>query len=195
MLKTIHSSHLGIVKCKSRARDTLFWQGMSSEVEDIVSKCSICAQHSNRNPKEPLVETEVPTRPWPIVSADLFEYKGQNYLLSVDHYLTWPELAKLDNMSSNNTIQYLKNQCSRYGFMDKLITDNGPQFASSEFNEFAKQYGFQHETSSPHFPQSNGQAERCVQTVNNLLRKANDPYKALLDYGNTVIEEIKLSPA
>ncbi|XP_033745588.1 uncharacterized protein K02A2.6-like [Pecten maximus] len=197
MLKIIHSSHLGIVKCKSRARDTLFWPGMSSEVEDVVSKCSVCAQHINRNPKEPLVETEIPNRPWSIVSADIFEYKGQNYLLSVDHYSKWPEVAKLDNMSSNNTIQYIKSQCSRYGIMDKLITDNGPQFASAEFNEFTKQYGIQHETSSPHYAQSNGQAERCVQTVKNLLRKADngDPYKALLVYRNTAIEDIKLSPA
>ena len=45
-------------------------------------------------------------------------------------------------------------------------------------------------TSSPHFPQANGQAERTVRTVRNLLRKAKGPYKAMLVYRNTNIEEI-----
>lgn len=98
-------------------------------------------------------------------------------------------------MSSSNTIQYLKSQCSRYGIMDKLITDNGPQFSSDSFHTFVKDYGFTHETSSPYYAQSNGQAERAVQTVKNLIKKASDPYKALMDYRNTIIEEIGMSPA
>ena len=38
MLERIHESHQGIVKCKQRARDILFWSGMSSQIEDKVSK-------------------------------------------------------------------------------------------------------------------------------------------------------------
>ena len=75
-----------------------------------------------------------------------------------------------------------------------LTTD---QLASKEFKDFSKEYNFVHVTSSPHFPQANGQAERTVRTLKNLLRKAEDPYKAMLDYRNTCtnIEEIGLSPA
>ncbi|XP_033749332.1 uncharacterized protein K02A2.6-like [Pecten maximus] len=62
MLKTIHSSHLGIVKCKSRARELLYWPGMSSEIEDTVSKCSTCATNSRKKSKEPLLMTEYPNR-------------------------------------------------------------------------------------------------------------------------------------
>ena len=195
MLNLIHKSHLGVVKCKSRARDVLYWPGMSSEIEDIVSKCSVCALHLSSNNKEPMMPSVISDRPWSTISADIFEIKGQHYLVSVDHYSKWPEVAKLDDLSSKNTIQYMKSQCSRYGLPDKVITDNGPQFACAEFENFAKSYNFVHVTSSPHYPQSNGQAERAVQTVKKLLKKADDPYKAVLDYRNTNIEEIGLSPA
>ncbi|CAC5402739.1 unnamed protein product [Mytilus coruscus] len=45
MLDKIHESHLGIVKCKSRARDVLFWIGMGQDIEDKVKACGLCAQH------------------------------------------------------------------------------------------------------------------------------------------------------
>ena len=140
-------------------------------------------------------KTETPDRPWSIISADLFDLHGHAYLITVDHYSKWPELAKLDNQSSVHTIQHLKSQFARYGIPDKFISDNGPQFSSDSFKKFAKDYGFTHVTSSPHFPQSNGQAERTVQTVKSLLRKASDSYKALLAYRNTPLEKLGLSPS
>ena len=59
------------------------------------------------------------------------------------------------------------------------MSDNGPQFDSKEMEQFAKSYCFQHITSSPHYHQSNGLAERMVKTVKSLLRFV---YLALLCY-------------
>ena len=116
-------------------------------------------------------------------------------MLCVHYYSKWIEISKLDNLGSLNVINYLQSHFSRYGIPDQLVSDNGPQFISSEFSEFAKNYGFTHITSSPHYPQANGEAERAVQTVKHLFNKAKDPYKAMLDYRNTPLEEINLSPA
>ena len=55
MLKCIHSSHLDIEKCKRRARDILFWPGMNSQIQDVVSNCNICNMYQKRNTKEPTV--------------------------------------------------------------------------------------------------------------------------------------------
>ncbi|CAC5395338.1 unnamed protein product [Mytilus coruscus] len=101
---------------------------------------------------------------------------------------------KLDNETSKNTIDYLKGLMSRFGYIDELVSDNGPQFSSLEFKRFATEYGFKHTTSSPHYAQSNGQAERSVQTIKKLIMKSKDPHKALLDYRNTPLD-IDLSPA
>ena len=63
-----------------------------------------------------------------------------------------------------------------------------------QFSVFAKLYGVQHSTSSPLFPQSNGQAERVVQIVKKLLR-SDDPYMALLTHRSTPIRWCNFSPA
>ena len=195
MLELIHESHQGIVKCKQRARDIVFWPGMSSQIEEKVSQCSLCAQFQRAQPREPMIIQDLPDRMWSKVGTDLFEYNGVHYLLCVDYYSKWIEVAKLDNLTSGNIICHLKSQFARYGIPDELIGDNGPQYASSAFTDFSRSYGFVHTTSSSHFPQANGEAERAVQTIKNLLKKAQDPYKALLNYRNTPLDGINLSPA
>ncbi|XP_060079959.1 uncharacterized protein K02A2.6-like [Ylistrum balloti] len=195
MLDLIHSSHLGVVKCKNRARDILFWLGMSRDIEDRVNSCEICAKHNNANHKEPMIATELPIRPWSKIGVDLFDYNNESYLLTVDYFSKWPEIVRLESTTAKCVISHMKSQMAKYGIPDLVISDNGPQFASFEFKQFSQQYQFEHTTSSPHYPQSNGQAERTVQTVKRLLKKSNDPYLALLEYRNSNIDELGLSPA
>ena len=76
-----------------------------------------------------------------------------------------------------------------------VVSDNGPCYSSAEFKKFSEDWGFHHVTSSPGHPQSNGQSERTVQTVKSMLEEADDPYKALLSYRNTPLDEVNLSPS
>ena len=142
-----------------------------------------------------MIIQEPPDRPCSKIGCGLFEFNGVHYLLSVDYYSKWIEVAKLDGITSSNIICHLKSQFARYGIPDELISANGPQYACSAFNDFSRSYGFVHTTSSPLYPQSNGEVERAVQTIENLLKKGQDPYKALLNYRNTPLDGIGLPPA
>ena len=65
---------------------------------------------------------------------------------------------------------------------DVIISDNGPQYSSREFQQFAEDYEFSHVTNSPYHPQGNGEAEHTVKTVKKLLRDTGDHNLALLTY-------------
>ena len=195
MLGLIHQSHLGMVKSKQRAREVLYWPGMSAEIENLIRNCAKCADLQNRLPKLPLMPTETPELPFEVVGSDLFEFEDKQYVLLVDYYSKYIEVDKLKDQRSRTTIETLKAQFSRHGIPAILRTDNGPQYASEEFKEFCESYGIQHKTSSPHTPHSNGEAERAVQTVKRLWSKAPDKHLALLDYRTTPLESVGLSPA
>lgn len=62
-----------------------------------------------------------------------------------------------------------------FGLQEKIVTDNGPQFMSSEFTIFLQANAAQHIRTPPYHPASNGAAERLVQTVKrNLTRQLQD---------------------
>ena len=116
------------------------------------------------------MQTPLPEYPWQVVGTDLFMLKGDTYL------------TKLSSTLSSNVIAVLKDLFARNGIPEILRSDNGPQYSSQEFSQFMRSYGEEHITSSPTYPQSNGQAERMVQTVKRLLKKSKDLYLALLSY-------------
>ena len=160
----------------------------------MVQNCPECTRLS-RQRKEPLLGTPLPEFPWKVVGTDLFELEKKHYLLIVDYFSRYPEVILMKSTTSTAVIDALKAVFSRHGIPEILRSDNGPQYASGEFAKFASTYGFKHTTSSPHYPQSNGQAERCVQTVKRLLVQSTDPYLSLMSYRATPLPWYGISPA
>ena len=102
-----------------------------------------------------------------MVGVDLFELEKDQYLLIVDYFSRYPEVIKLSSTTSAAVIKVMKSIFARHGISEVVRSDNGPQFSAEEFTKFANCFGFQHVTSSPRYPQSNGQVERMVQTEKN----------------------------
>jgi len=100
----------------------------------------------------------------------------------VDYHSSYIEVRRLDSLSSVFTLDKVKSIFSTHGIPEVVISDNGPQFSSREFQEFAKSYAFQHVASSPKYPKANGEAERAVGTVKNLWSKTTDTYLSPLTY-------------
>ncbi|GFO09929.1 polyprotein [Plakobranchus ocellatus] len=59
MLEKIHEGHLGTAKCKQRARGLLHWPRMSQDITDLISRCSTCLKHRNKQRKETLINHEL----------------------------------------------------------------------------------------------------------------------------------------
>ena len=102
-----------------------------------------------------MIPTELPEYPWQKVGTDLFHFKGSTYLIVVDYFSRYPEVQKLASTSSRSVIEVLKTIFSRFGIPEVVVSDNGPQYSSLEFKQFAEGYDFCHTTSSPLFVQSN----------------------------------------
>ena len=192
-LDKLHQGHQGIQRCRLRAQQSVWWPGISSQIKEIIQRCPTCAEMAV-NPCEPMISSSLPERPWQKLGADLFYYKGKNYLLVVDYYSRYPEVAELSSTTSRSVITALKSMFSRHGIPDLLHSDNGPQFSSEELDQFAKSYDFLLSTSSPYYPQGNGLVERMVKTIKNLFKKSDDRYLSLLIYRSTPLPWCGLSP-
>ena len=140
----------------------------------------------------------MPTAPWHKVGLDLFHLSGKDYLVVMDYYLNFPEIALLANSTSTRVTTHTKSIFARHGIPHTVVSDNGPCFSSKEWQKFAVQYDFKHVTSSQQYAQSNGQAEKGVHILKQLLKKAadsdSDPYLALLSYRASPLQ-CGLSPA
>ena len=98
----LHCGHLGIEKCKRRARDILSWPNMNNDVYDTVSRCDVCQEYIYIQQQQPLQMHERPDRPWAKVACDIFYLKQVAYLLTVDYYSHYPEIALLLDESTGD---------------------------------------------------------------------------------------------
>ncbi|CAI5678464.1 unnamed protein product [Oreochromis niloticus] len=195
----IHSTHIGTEGCLRRATDCVYWHGMNDHIKKYIATCDICRSVDAKQQKETLKPHEPTTRPWTKVGTDLFNFEGRDYLITVDYYSNFWEIDYLPDTKSSTVIRKLKAHFARQGIPNIVFSDNGPQYSSTEFANFSRKWEFQHHTSSPGYPQSNGKAESAGKTAKRLMKKAKlagqDPYLALLDHRNTPTQGLTTSPA
>jgi len=116
-----------------------------------------------------------PSRPWEKVGSDIFTFHGQDCLITVDYLTGYFEVDRLLSKKINDVIYALRQQFARHGIPLEIVTDNSP-FGAADFKLFAERWGFQHTTSSPRYPASNGRAENAVKTVKRLMLKASESH-------------------
>ena len=194
----LHSTHIGVQGCLRRARELVYWPAMNSDITDYLSKCEVCNTFQPQQQKEPLISHEIPLCPWEKIASDIFTFDSKDYLCTVDYYSNYFKLDRLYDKTALEVVKKLKRHFSNHGIPDKLHSDNMP-FGSREFQDFAKEYKFEHLTSSPDYPQSNGKVENAIKTAKSLMKKAKesgqDFYLSLLAWRNTPTEGMGSSPA
>ena len=104
ILKQLHEGHLGLNKCKLRAKETVYWPGLNNELENLVLNCALCLKYSTAKHKlEPSLALgqEIPLYPWTKLATDIFHFEGASYLLVVDYTSCYPVVHKLASMTGH----------------------------------------------------------------------------------------------
>ena len=172
VLHQLHTDHPGIGRMKSIARSHVWWPGLDADIEHLAKSCESCLSvKSNTPPKSPLNPWLWPTTPWTRIHIDFAgPIYGKNYLVIVDAHSKWPEVFEMTSTTTSKTIDVLRHLFSSYGLPNQLVSDNGPQFTSDEFQVFLKSNGIKHSRTAPYHPATNGAAERFVQTLKKSIK-------------------------
>ena len=199
VLRNLHHAHQGILKTMQLAKQSFYWPGMTSAITALVNSCEKCqvlrpSQHEAVVQRLPKM-----TKPMHLVSLDLLDYQGASHLIMVDNYSGYIWVSKpLYSTTTSVIVNIITGWIMDYGLPCVIYSDQGPQFSSKEFAAFCEENHIKHLTSSPHFPQSNGAAERAVATAKALLSKSDnyvDFRRRLLSLRNTPTAGSSLSPA
>jgi transposase InsO family protein len=102
--------------------------------------------------------------------------KGHKFvLLATDYFTKLVEAIQLKKVSSENMVEFVKEYIIyKFGIPQTITTDQGTQFTSSEFRDFAKSMGIKLLNSSPYYAQANGQAEASNKTMIKIIQKKID---------------------
>ena len=174
-----------------------------SDITNDVEACPSCQQHQASQQQEPIPSDPPPTRIFEDVSADLFSLGKAKYLVYSDWLSGWPTIDRWQHdPSSREVIRAISRNFVDLGVPVRFRSDNGPQFASTEFKKFLIDLDVSAAPSTPHYRQSNGHAEAAVKAMKNLIMKTSPSghleeeafRQALLEWRNTPRED-GMSPA
>ena len=190
---------------KAHVNDTVYWPGMNASIRNFRANCPTRATIAPSQPQEPIMMTPAPEWPFQQIKMDIFHVSHIAYLACADRLTGWLILYHLK--SGHATTSKLMSICRYlfqiYGTQDELCTNGGLPFTSSIFQEFLQTWCVRHRLSSVTYPQSNGQAELTGKIAKRILNgntglqgSLDDKVaRAILQYRNTPIQGIDLSPA
>ena len=204
VLDNLHAAHQGVSNMLNRANASIYWPGIDSDVHNKRFSCHHCNERAPSQPKEPYCQSPSPSYPFQQICIDLFQIGHHQYASCVDRFTGWPLIYHMKQATGKHIVTICREIAAVYGVPEEISSDGGPQFSSTEFQCFLHNWDIHHRLSSAHYPQSNGRAELGVKTAKRILMNNCNPdgsldndkvLKALLQYKNTPLRGIGLSPA
>ena len=195
----LHSGHQGIVKMKQLARNHVWWYNIDKDLETKANGCENCWRKRAEPAKTLIHPWDLPDKPWQRLHLDFAgPINKKMYLIVIDSFSKWIEVIQMGKTTSEKVKEAMFKLFARWGLPVHIVTDNGPQFISEEFEDFLKNNGIKHTTTAPYKPSTNGAAERSVGIVKNALKAEPNPQgleKFLMTYRNTNHSTTGRSPA
>ena len=183
-LETLHLGHIGMEKMKQLARSAVYWPGIDADINNLCRTCTSCAEHQNL-PAKSAVHPWIPAdKPWSRLHVDhAINFLGSNWLVVVDAFSKYPCIYPTSSTSTKATTDLLEEACAHFGYPQTIVSDNATTFTSEAFKQWCAERGISHVSGAPYHPQTNGAAERLVQTFKQSLRKSQQsPRAALLEF-------------
>ena len=174
VLKLAHEGHQGIVKMKARLRTSVWWPGIDKDAEKTCRKCHECQVVGQLPVPDPIQRKKFPDREWQDLAIDILGPlpSGDYLLVVVDYYSRFFEVGIMKTITSTKVINFLEKLFSFLGLPSSIKSDNGSQFTSAEFQGYLEENGIEHLTSTPLWPQANGEVERQNRTLLKCLKIA-----------------------
>ena len=206
ILDGLHSAHQCSVKMTDRAKDSVFWPGITADIENKRKMCVFCERNAPSQAMMPPLPLESPQYPFQMVVGDFFNVKGKSWLVLADRFSGWLSVHYYPReASTTELIRSMKDYFSVFGICEHFSSDDGPQFRSTEFRNFLQSWGVsQHRVSAAYHPHSNLRAEAAVKSSKRIVmdntRSDGSPRhdalsRAIMQHRNTPDSEFKLSPA
>ena len=204
VLECLHSAHQGVTGMREHAKHRLFWPGLDAALCLTRAQCADCNNKAPSQSAEPLLEVETPEFPFQSTATDLFHCQGHKFLIYVDRFSAWLEIALTPRSDALTVIGNLRHWFTTFGVPMDIASDGGPPFDSTTYIAFLKTWGISRRLSSAYFPRSNGRAELGVKSGKRLLMANLDSTgsinkdaisRALLTYRNTPLQDCSISPA
>ena len=124
------------------AEGSVFWPGLSSDVERARASCRDCDTIAPSQSKLPPEDRIVPCRPFQCVAADYFELSGTSYLVVVDRFSSWPHVVSCKSAhGSKGLVIALRHYFATFGIAEELASDGGPEFMAGETQQFLRNWG------------------------------------------------------
>lgn len=171
VLSLMHSGHPGINAMKSSIRSLVWYPGIDNDVTSVVKQCKMCQMNRPKPSQNATVQWPIPNRVWSRVHIDHFFFESKICLIAIDSLSKYIECEVVPSVSAADTIQAMRLIFSRQGLCDVCVSDNSTSFTASEFKTFLRDNRIHHMTPPPYNSYSNGQAERAVRVIKDLLKK------------------------
>ena len=172
VVEELHKTHPGIRRMKALARGYVWWPKMDAHLEQKVRQCSPCQENRKSPPEAPLHLWEWPHKSCVRLHLDYAgPFLGKMFLNAIDAHSKWMEAFPMNTSTSSATIDKLRITFATHGLLEIVVTDNGSNFTSKEFEDFLKQNGIRPIRTAPYHPASNGLAERAVQKFKEGMKK------------------------
>ncbi|GKA12011.1 putative reverse transcriptase domain-containing protein [Tanacetum coccineum] len=186
--KSKYSVHPGSDKMYQDMKQLYWWPNMKADIATYVSKCLTClrVKAEHQKPSGLLVQPEIPQWKWDNITMDFVTklprtQRGNDTIwVIIDrltksaHFLPMRETDPMDKLAR----LYLKEVVMRHGIPVSIICDCDPRFTSNFWRSFQKAMGTRLDMSTAYHPETDGQSERTIQTLEDMLRAC------VIDFGN-----------